>query len=86
LPLIRLSVESMRELACSRALAACTIELPWLSKRLVTPEICCTRFSDTPFSMSARLDRPSMACSDWRVMLSLVRRTASMPVIIDSSR
>ena len=28
---------------------------------------------------------PSMACSDWRVMLSLVRRTASMPCIIDSS-
>ena len=26
-----------------------------------------------------------MACSDWRVMLSLVRRTASSPCIIDSS-
>ncbi len=27
-----------------------------------------------------------MACSDWRVMLSLERRTASSPCIIDSSR
>ena len=70
----------MRELAISSALAAWTIDWPWLSNRLVTPEICCTRFSDTFFSRSAWLDRPSMALSDWRVMLSLVRRTASMPV------
>ena len=76
----------MRELALSSALAACTMEWPWLSNRLVTPEIWCTRFSDTFFSRSAWLDRPSIACSDWRVMLSLVRRTASMPCIIDSSR
>jgi hypothetical protein len=76
-------VESIRSVAPSRALAALTIDWPWLSKRLVAPDIWCTSVSDTPLSTSAWLDRPSMALRDWRVMLSLVRRTESMPVSID---
>jgi hypothetical protein len=54
-------VVSMRIVAPSSALAAFTIDWPWFVERLVTPEICCATFSDTP---SARLPgwcKPSMA-------------------------
>ena len=76
----------MRELAVSRALAASTMKRPWLSNLLVTVDTCCSRFSDTFFKRSAWPERPSMALSDWRVTLSEVRRTASMPCSIEASK
>ena len=57
------------------------MDCPWLSNLVVTLETWSNRFSEACFRRSAWLERPSMALSDWRVMLSLVRRTASMPVI-----